>query len=246
MNKPIIKISDIVTKFDKSIIHQGVSFSIFPGEIVAIIGGSGSGKTTLLREMLGLLEPNSGRIEVLGVDVWRGSAKERLELAKRSGVLFQYSALFSALTSGENIALPLTENSKMSRELMRRIVQLKLSLVGLSDSVSTKLPSELSGGMAKRVGLARALAMDPEVLFLDEPTSGLDPINARKFDALIQDLRDSLGLTVVLVTHDLDTLGSVVDRIIVLGNSQVIENGSLEEIKNSPDPWIKEYFNMRE
>ena len=241
----VIDIENIVTKFGSQVVHNGVSFRVGQGEVVAIIGGSGCGKSTLLREIIRLLRPTSGEIWLLGENVWRCSPEKMNKLRRSFGVLFQNGALFSALTVGENIALPFLEQTTIDHSLIDDLVQLRLGLSGLEASVAGKLPSELSGGMRKRAALARALALEPRILFLDEPTSGLDPVNARAFDQLIRTLSDSLGLTIFMVTHDLDTLEGIVDRIVVLGQGSVVANGSYQEVVQTDDPWIQEYFSAR-
>ena len=241
----VIELEEIETRFGEKYVHRGVSFSVGRGEIVSLIGGSGSGKSTLLREVIGLLRPSSGRARLFGVDVWTAGSDEVAALRRRFGVLFQNGALFSALTAGENVAVPFWEQTKFSRKLIEALVQLRLGLTGLAKDTVQKMPSELSGGMRKRVALARALALEPEVLFLDEPTSGLDPINARAFDRLIRTLADSLGLTVFMVTHDLDSIAAISDRIVVLDQGKVLAEGPLEQITKVDHPWIKSYFSTR-
>lgn len=245
MTTPIIEVKDIVTRFGKTTVHDGVTFSITPGQIVAIIGGSGCGKSVLLKEAIGLLRPTSGSISICGHDVWSASEVELEELRKRYGVLFQNGALFSALTVGENVAVPLREDTALPEDIINDIVELRLGLSGLPVSVATKMPAELSGGMRKRAALARALALEPELLFLDEPTSGLDPINARAFDQLVRTLCDGIGLTVVMVTHDLDTLESIVDTVIALADGKVLAQGPVREVAKVEHPWIKSYFSAR-
>ena len=240
-----LEIDSIVTRFEEHTVHDGVSFSVKKGTIVAVIGGSGTGKSVLLKETIGLLKPQGGRIRLLGCDVWHSSEEELRNLRRRFGVLFQNSALFSGLTAGENVAVPLREQTKLSEELIRGIVQLRLGLTGLEPDTVLKMPSELSGGMKKRVALARALALEPEVVFLDEPASGLDPINARAFDRLIRTLCDSLGLTVFMVTHDIDSILGIADQIVVLEKGKVIADGPTEEVVRKDSPWIKEYFSSR-
>lgn len=241
-NRAAISVEEVVTRFGTATIHNGISFRVEAGTIVALIGGSGSGKSTVLKEIVGLLRPSGGRINLLGTDVWEASPRETSALRMRYGVLFQNGALFSALTSGENIAVPLREQAHVQEARINELVSLRLELVGLSASTAVKMPSELSGGMRKRVALARALALDPEVVFLDEPTSGLDPISARAFDSLIRTLCDSLGLTVFLVTHDLDTILSITDKVIVLDRGKIIADGPIEAVRQVEHPWIKDYF----
>ncbi len=240
--KAIMEFESVVTKFGNNTVHDGVSFDIYPGSVVSLIGGSGTGKSTLLREALGLLKPTSGHIRLFGKDVFSTFGKEAAEMRQRYGVLFQNGALFSSLTVGENVAVPLVEQKSLPTSIIEDIVYLRLSLCGLSQDVGKKMPSELSGGMRKRVALARALALEPDVLFLDEPTSGLDPINARAFDYLIRTLSDSLGLTVFMVTHDLDSISSITDRVIVLGNGVVIGDGTVGDMLEVKEGWIYDYF----
>ncbi len=240
-----ISIENVVTRFGESTVHDGVSFRVKRGVIVALIGGSGSGKSTLLKEVIGLQRPTSGRLMLLGTDVWRSSPEDLAALRQRIGVLFQNGALFSALTSGENIAVPMHEQTTLPEEVIRSLVHLRLALVGLAPETCQKMPSELSGGMRKRVALARALALEPEVIFLDEPTSGLDPISSRAFDHLVRTLCDSLGLTVFMVTHDLDTILSIADQVVVLDNGKVIADGTLDQVVRTRHPWIQEYFSAR-
>ena len=241
----VIEVDSIVTRFGSAVIHDGISFSVQRGSVLALIGGSGSGKSTLLREIVGLLRPSAGSVNLLGTDVWSAEEEELAKLRVRIGVLFQNGALFSALSVGENVAAPLLEQTKISKNVVDDIVDLRLALAGLSPETADKQPSELSGGMRKRVALARALALEPEVLFLDEPTSGLDPINARAFDSLIRTLADSLSLTVFMVTHDLDSILSICDRVIVLGGGKLIADGAAEEVSQVDQAWIQEYFSSR-
>ncbi|MFN8390061.1 MAG: ATP-binding cassette domain-containing protein [Bdellovibrionota bacterium] len=243
--EPAIEAENVVMKFGSSVVHDGVTFSIPRGTIAAVIGGSGSGKSTLLKEIIGLLEPTSGKLKIFGQSVWDASEEELKGLRRRFGVLFQNGALFSALTVGENVAVPFREQADLSEELIESLVQLRLSLTGLPSDTALKMPSELSGGMRKRVGLARALALEPEIVFLDEPTSGLDPINARAFDSLVKTLSDSLGLTIVMVTHDLDTIVGIAEQLIVLDRGKVIANGTVPEVQAVNHQWIKNYFSSR-
>ena len=244
-SEPAVIVDNVVTRFGKTYVHRGVSFKVPTGQIVAIIGGSGSGKSTMLREIIGLLRPTEGRVSLLGCDVWTASPSELMALRRRFGVLFQNGALFSALTVAENVAVPLHEQLSLPEEDVEAIVHLRLGLSGLPEGTGVKMPSELSGGMRKRVALARALALEPEILFLDEPTSGLDPINARAFDRLVRTLCDSLGLTIVMVTHDLDSLLSITDRIIVLDEGKLLADGPVSEVSKLDHPWVSSYFASR-
>ena len=244
MADPVLALDSVVTRFGEQLVHDGVSFAVERGEIAALIGGSGTGKSVLVKEAVGLHKPTSGTIRLLGTDVWGAGEGGRNALRRRFGMLFQDGALFSSLTVAENVAVPFYEHTKLPAAMVADLVGFKLSLVGLAAADGAKMPSELSGGMRKRVALARALALEPEVLFLDEPTSGLDPINARAFDELVKVLRDSLGLTVMMVTHDLDTL-SIVDRLVVLSAGKVIAAAPVGEVKMMAHPWIREYFSAR-
>lgn len=243
--EPVIEVDSIVTRFGRQTVHDGVSFTVRRGELVALIGGSGSGKSVLVREVIGLLRPTAGRVRLLGADVWNCTAAELDETRRRIGMMFQEGALFSSLDVAANVATPLVEHAKVAPELLGPLVNLRLSLAGLSPDVGRKMPSELSGGMRKRAAIARALALEPEILFLDEPTSGLDPITARAFDRLLQFLCHDLGITVLLVTHDLDTLLTIAERVIVLGQGRLVADGSLEEVTAVDDPWIRSYFSVR-
>lgn len=243
--EPVLEIDAIVTRFGAAAIHDGVSFNVNRGEVIALIGGSGTGKSVLVKEAIGLLRPTAGTVRLLGVDVWNCAQEELSALRRRFGMLFQDGALFSSLNVAENIAVPFREHTDLPAELISPLIGFKLSLVGLSPDTGSKMPSELSGGMRKRVALARALALEPEILFLDEPTSGLDPISARAFDRLVRVLSDSLGLTVFIVTHDLDTLLSIIDRVVVLSGGKVIADGSVDRVMQMDDPWIKDYFSAR-
>lgn len=245
MTGTVIDVRDVFTTLGGHVIHRGLSLSVAQGEVVALIGGSGTGKSVLLREIIGLLKPQAGRIELFGQSVWDATPEQMNRLRRRFGVLFQDGALFSSLSVEDNVATPLFEHTRLPRPTCRQLARLKLAMVGLPDEAAKKRPSELSGGMRKRVALARALALDPELLFLDEPTSGLDPISARAFDRLIRLLADSLGLTVFLVTHDLDTLFSIIDRVIVLSDGRVLGTGTIDELRHIDDPWLKEYFAVR-
>lgn len=242
-NNIAIRIRGLMTGFDDHIVHNNLDLDVYKGEILGVVGGSGSGKSVLLKAIIGLIVPRAGTIEVLDQDMSKISLEKQGEFGSRWGVLFQDGALFSSLTVGENIQVPIRENMKLSREIMDEVTFLKLSFVGLKPEVAFKYPSDLSGGMRKRAGLARALVLDPELLFLDEPTAGLDPIGAARFDALIRELKEALGLTVFLVTHDLDTLHAVCDRVAVLYDGRIVVAGPLKDVKRFDHPWVQDYFN---
>jgi len=240
--EPVIEVEGIVTRFGEQRVHDGVGFSVGRGELVALIGGSGSGKTVLLREIIGLLRPAAGRVRLLGTDVWTSTQEQLAAVRRRFGMMFQEGALFSSLDVAANVAAPLREHTDLPARLIGPLVDLRLSLAGLSPEVGRRMPSELSGGMRKRAAIARALALEPEVLFLDEPTAGLDPITARAFDQLLRFLCHDLCITVLLVTHDLDTLTGIAERVIVLGRGIVVADGTLEQVRAVDDPWIRAYF----
>src|SRR5579864_7553467 len=237
----VIRVRGLVTRFGTQTIHDGLDLDVRRGEVLGVVGGSGSGKSVLLRTVIGLKRPDAGSIDVLGYDVPNLGEAEAQALEQRWGVLFQDGALFSSLTVAQNIEVPLREHLRMPEPLMDEIAACKIGIVGLPEATADKFPSQLSGGMRKRAGLARALSLDPEILFLDEPTAGLDPIAAADFDQLIRDLKASLGLTVFLVTHDLDTLFAICDRVAVLVDKQ-IRVGTLEEHLRDDHPWIHAYF----
>jgi phospholipid/cholesterol/gamma-HCH transport system ATP-binding protein len=243
--RTVIDVEGIVTRFDTQTVHDGVSFTVERGTLVALIGGSGTGKTVLLREIIGLHRPTAGRIRLLGTDVWGSSQSELNAVRRRFGMMFQDGALFSSLTVAQNVAVPLIEHAEVPEPLLGPLIRLRLAQAGLDPDACEKMPSELSGGMRKRAAIARALALEPEVLFLDEPTSGLDPTTARGFDRMVRSLVDDLGITVFLVTHDLDTLLTVVDRIIVLGSGKVLADGPVREVIQADDPWVRSYFSVR-
>lgn len=241
----ILEVDSIVTRFGEQTVHDGVSFTLQRGTLTALIGGSGTGKSVLLREIIGLQRPTEGQIRLLGTDVWKDSEEQLNQMRRRFGMMFQDGALFSSMTVAQNVAVPLTEHANVPAALLDPLIELRLAQAGLEPSVAEKMPSELSGGMRKRAAIARAIALEPEVLFLDEPTSGLDPTTARAFDKLVRSLVDDLGITVFLMTHDLDTLLTVVDRVIVLANGKVLADGSIDQILKVDDEWIQSYFSVR-
>jgi phospholipid/cholesterol/gamma-HCH transport system ATP-binding protein len=238
---PIIRVRGLVNRFGNETVHDGLDLDVFRGEVLGVVGGSGTGKSVLLRTIVGLNQPGEGRVEVFGGDVLAMSERERRECEKRWGVLFQDGALFSSLTVAQNIEVPLEEFYDMPLRLMDEIAAFKIGMVGLPEDAGGKYPAQLSGGMRKRAGLARALALDPEIVFLDEPTAGLDPIAAGDFDHLIRDLKGSLGLTVFMVTHDLDSLFAICDRVAVLVDKK-IRVGTLDQLLRDDHPWIHSYF----
>ncbi len=241
----IIAVRGLRTAFGSHVVHDGLDLDVRRGEVLGVVGGSGTGKSVLLHSILGLRRPAAGTIEVFGHRLAELEEDERRQHERRWGVLFQSGALFSSLTVTENVQLPLREHLDLEDRLMDEIAALKLALVGLPPEAGTKYPAELSGGMKKRAGLARALALDPEILFLDEPTSGLDPVGADDADQLVRALATSLGLTVFMVTHDLDSLERVCDRIAVLAEKRILVVGRLEEILAVDHPWVREYFHGR-
>ena len=241
--EPVIRVRGLVNRFGEQVVHDGLDLDVMPGEIIGVVGGSGSGKSVLMRSILGLRRPDEGEIEVLGIDARSEDEEVRRQIERRTGVLFQDGALFSSLTVGENVQVPLKEHHADMRDSLRyELALLKIKLAGLPADALDKLPSQLSGGMRKRAGVARALALDPPLLFLDEPTAGLDPIGAAAFDRLIRTLQQALGLTVFLITHDLDTLYAICDRIAVVADKKIIACAPIEEIERLDHPWVQEYF----
>jgi phospholipid/cholesterol/gamma-HCH transport system ATP-binding protein len=241
-NTAVISVRDLVVGFGDAPVLDHATLDVFEGEILGFVGGSGAGKSVLMRTIIGLLPKRNGSIEVLGTDLAAVNDDERRAVERRWGVLFQQGALFSSLTALQNVQFPIREYLNLSPRLIEEIALAKLEMVGLNGDVRGKYPSELSGGMVKRVALARALALDPDIVFLDEPTSGLDPIGAAEFDALIRTLQRTLGLSVFMVTHDLDSLHTVCDRIAVLSEGRIIATGPIETMLASEHPWLKSYF----
>lgn len=238
----VIELRGVRTQFDDFVVHDNLDLDVREGEILGVVGGSGTGKSVLMRSIIGLKRPSAGTVKVFGQDFYKANEQERLAIERRWGVLFQGGALFSSLTVAQNVMAPLREHLGIEGPLAQDMAALKISMAGLPTDAGAKYPAELSGGMKKRAGLARALALDPELVFLDEPTAGLDPIGAAKFDDLIVDLKESLGLTVFMVTHDLDTLHAACDRVAVLAEKHVIACGPLDEVRKTDHPWIQEYF----
>lgn len=238
----VIRVRGLVNRFGKQVIHDHLDLDVRRGEIIGIVGGSGSGKSVLMRAIIGLLTPAEGEIGIFGQDARTADGATAKELRRRWGVLFQEGALFSSLTVAENIEVPMREFLHLPEPLMAELAGYKIAMVGLPAEAGPKYPSELSGGMKKRAGLARALSLDPQLLFLDEPTSGLDPISAAAFDELIKVLKQTLGLTVFLITHDLDTLHAICDRVAVIGDKKVLAVGTIAELLSFDHPWVQEYF----
>jgi phospholipid/cholesterol/gamma-HCH transport system ATP-binding protein len=238
----IISVRGLRNQFGAQVVHDQLDLDIYAGEVLGIVGGSGTGKSVLLRTILGLNKPALGQVEIFGKARSEMTPQEERAVERRWGVLFQDGALFSSLTVAQNIQVALKEHLHLPQKLLDEISALKIGLVGLPPEAGPKFPSELSGGMRKRAGLARALALDPEIVFLDEPTAGLDPIGAAAFDELIKNLQATLGLTVFMVTHDLDSLYAICDRIAVLAEKKVLVTGTIEQMLSQDHPWIREYF----
>jgi phospholipid/cholesterol/gamma-HCH transport system ATP-binding protein len=240
--EPVIRVRGLENRFGEQVIHQGLDLDVLPGEILGVVGGSGAGKSVLMRSIIGLQAPSAGTIDVLGRPIESHVATEDPALTRRWGVLFQGGALFSGLTVAENVQVPLREYFDLSPALMDEIAAFKVAMVGLPPDAAPKYPAQLSGGMKKRAALARALALDPKLLFLDEPTAGLDPIAAQGFDSLILTLAETMGLTVFLITHDLDTLHAICDRVAVIADRKIIASGTVAELTKVDHPWIRDYF----
>ncbi len=237
-----IRVRGLRSAFGEQVVHENLDLDVRRGEILGVVGGSGTGKSVLMRAILGLRRPDAGEIEVLGVDALADDEAARQHIEKNTGVLFQDGALFSSLTVSENVQVPLKEHHDVPQRLIYELALLKIKLAGLGAVPADKLPAQLSGGMRKRAGLARALALDPPLLFLDEPTAGLDPIGAAAFDRLIKTLQEALGLTVFLITHDLDTLYAICDRVAVLADRRVLVAAPIDEVQAFDHPWVQDYF----
>ncbi|WP_236621811.1 ABC transporter ATP-binding protein [Luteimonas huabeiensis] len=239
----VVRVRGLENRFGRQVVHEGLDLDVRRGEILGVVGGSGTGKSVLMRSVLGLRHPDAGRIEVFGIDTADADDEQRAYIDRHTGVLFQDGALFSSLTVGENVEVPLKEHYPgIDAKLRYELALLKVKLAGLPADAIDKLPAQLSGGMRKRAGIARALALDPPLLFLDEPTAGLDPIGAAAFDELVRTLQEALGLTVFLITHDLDTLYAICDRVAVLADRRVLAVGPLAEIERVDHPWVQSYF----
>lgn len=237
-----IRVRGLKNAFGEFVVHENLDLDVRRGEVLGVIGPSGGGKSVLLRAIVGLRPPQAGSIEMLGTDVLKPGLEARRTLERNTGVMFQDGALFSNLTVRENVMAPLKEHARLPKPLMRELAEMKIRMAGLESSAADKFPSDLSGGMRKRAALARALVLDPSILFLDEPTAGLDPITAGRFDNLVRDLQQALGLTVFLVTHDLDTLAAVCDRVAVIGGRKIMAVGDLDYLRRHEDPWLQDYF----
>ena len=241
----IIKATDLTTKFGDRVIHDGLNFHVNEAEIYGLLGGSGTGKSTLMKTMIYLKEPSAGKVEMLGCDLWSLDEAARQEMKLACSVMFQFGALYTSMNVLENIYILLKEYSGMSERLMREIAMFWLQKVGLSENVALQYPSELSGGMKKRVAMARALVLSPKILFLDEPNSGLDPSSARAFDELVVELRDTLGVTVVMVTHDIDSICTILDRFLILQDKKIAFEGTFEQLMQMPENPLEELLKTR-
>jgi len=241
----VIEIDSLHTRFGEQVVHESIDLRVRRGELVALVGGSGSGKSVLLREIIGLHRPSGGRVRLLGTEVWSAAEDELDAMRRRIGVMFQDGALFSSLDVAGNVATPMREQLRIPPALMAPLVRLRISMAGLPPEAATKLPAQLSGGMRKRAAIARALALEPEVLFLDEPTSGLDSVMARQLDSLLASLNRDLGITIVLVTHDVDTILTIVRRMVVLRAGRIVADGPPATVARADDDWIRRWFDSR-
>ncbi len=244
-HEPVIQVRDLVVAFDDRAVLDGLSLDVDRGETVGVVGASGAGKSVLLRTLLGLIPKSAGSVRVLGIDLSEASVRERHSVGRRCGTLFQQGALFSSLSVVENVQFPMREYLRLSDRLRHEVAMAKIEMVGLDPNDAGKYPAQLSGGMNKRAALARALALDPEILFLDEPTSDLDNIAADEFDTLIRTLRRTLGLTVFMVTHDLESVGRVCDRVAAIADKRIVFTGPLAAVAQAQHPWVKAYFGGR-
>ncbi|MBF0666086.1 MAG: ATP-binding cassette domain-containing protein [Brevundimonas sp.] len=238
----LVEVSGLLSQFGERVIHQDLDLDVERGEVLGVVGGSGSGKTVLLNTIIGLKEPDGGSVRVFGHDRAELTKAQAADMERRTGILFQQGALFSSLSVIENVASPLLEHTRLPKDVIHELAEMKIAMVGLKPEAHHLKPAELSGGMRKRVGLARALALDPELLFLDEPTAGLDPIGAAAFDDLIRQLSNDLGLTVFMITHDLDSLYAITDKVAVVADKRIVAKAPVRELEQSDHPWIREYF----
>lgn len=238
----LVEVRGLLSQFGDRVIHENLDLDVERGEVLGVVGGSGGGKTVLLNSIIGLKEPEGGTVRIFGHERSGMTKAQEADIERRTGILFQQGALFSSLSVIDNVASPLIEHTRLSKDVIRELAEMKIAMVGLKPEAHHLKPAELSGGMRKRVGLARALALDPELLFLDEPTAGLDPIGAAAFDDLIRQLSNDLGLTVFMITHDLDSLYAITDKVAVVADKRIVAKAPVQELEQSDHPWIREYF----